>query len=489
MRRTLTIFLLVTAVGVFLTGCDQFDLSGPQPSTSVSSDQAFSSVAGFNAVLNGAFDNLQSVSRYGQQWQLYPSALADNAFSGGGSGRYDAVIPNNTNLGGYGNMYSAINIANSIIANIDGFSPDLPSDQAEQVKDRIEGEARFIRALNYFDLARNYSYEPGQEIKNFGLGVIMRLKPTRSAADADFRSRVSNDSVYAQVVNDLTRATTLLKGTNLTKNDGNRAAAFALLARVQLYQQNWSAANAAAEKALNLAPNVVGTSPPDLLVPQGQFKSAWRAPTHPESIFELSMQRGEDGNATFSNSALSALSYAECASGKCDEGEFREFSFEVTPSPTLPYMQGDIRLSLIDTLSNGTPVLGKYTNTIDRFTDRIPLIRVPELYLIQAEARAEGASGDPLEPLNTLRTARGLSAITGNPSASAIIDSVYVERRRELVYEGHRWFDLKRRGMDVPKPQPNASLNPLPYTNRRILAPLPTGEVTSNPKLTQNPGY
>jgi len=157
----------------------------------------------------------------------------------------------------------------------------------------------------------------------------------------------------------------------------------------------------------------------------------------------------------------------------------------VTPSSTLPYSSGDVRTSLIDTLSDGTPVLGKYSNTIAEFTDRIPLIRVPELYLIQAEARAEDASGDPLEPLNTIREARGLSPYSGNN----VIDAVLAERRRELVYEGHRWFDLKRRGLDIPKPQSNAAVNPLPYENRRILAPLPSDEVSANPQLVQNPGY
>lgn len=470
------------AVGATLMACDQFGIDNTDPSDSVASDQAFTSVTGFESVLTAAYDRLQAFNRYGQYYQLYPDALADNAASGGGSGRYSDVIPNNTNMGGYALMYESIDFTNNIITKIGDFDPDVQNPQ--QVKNRIEGQARFLRALNYFDLMRNYAYEPGREVDGFDLGVILRLEPTESATDADFRARASNTEVYDQIVTDLDSATAQLEGIRLSKNLGNRAAAFALKARVHLYLEEWQAAEDAASQALSLAPNVVGTSG-NLLVSQSQFESAWSAPTHSESIFELSMQQGTDGDATFSNSALSALSYAECVAGQCDEGEFREFSFEVTPSSTLPYSSDDVRTSLIDTLSNGTPVLGKYSNTIAEFTDRVPLIRVPELYLIQAEARAEGASGDPLVPLNTVREARGLSPFSG----SNVIDAVLAERRREFVYEGHRWFDLKRRGMDIPKPQSNAAVSPLPYENRRILAPLPSDEVSSNPELVQNPGY
>lgn len=485
MRRKFTVFLLIVAVGATLMACDQFGIEETDPSDSVASDQAFTAVTGFESVLTATYDRLQAFNRYGQYYQLYPDALADNAASGGGSGRYGDVIPNNTSLGGYGLMYESINFTNNIIAKIGDFEPDAQNPQ--QIKDRIEGQARFLRALNYFDLVRNYAYEPGREVDGFDLGVILRLEPTESATDADFRARASNTEVYDQIVTDLEEATDLLEGTSLSRNSGNRAAAFSLLARVHLYLENWQDAEDAASQALSLAPNVVGTSG-DLLVSQSQFEAAWSAPSHPESIFELTMQQGTDNDATFSNQSLSALSYAECASGECGDDEFREFSFEVTPSSTLPYSSGDVRTSLIDTLSNGTPVLGKYSNTIAEFTDRIPLIRVPELYLIQAEARAEGASGDPLEPLNTVREARGLSSLSGI-SGAAVVDEVLAERRRELVYEGHRWFDLKRRALDIPKPQSNAAISPLPYENRRILAPLPTGEVSSNPNLVQNPGY
>ncbi len=487
MRRKLTIFLLVAAVGTTLVACDQFGIDETEPSDSVSSNQAFTSVTGFESVLTAAYDRLQAFNRYGQYYQLYPSALADNAFSQGGSGRYGDVIPNNTSLGGYGIMYEAIDLSNNVISRIDGLEPDDPNPQ--QVRDRIAGQAYFLRALNYFDLMRNYAYEPGREVDGFDLGVILRTEPTESATDADNRARATNTEVYDQILSDLQEATNRLEGITLSRNLGNRAAAFALRARVQLYLENWEAADQAADSALTVAANtgVVGTSG-DLLVDPSNFASAWSGPTHPESIFELAMQQGTDGDATFSNQALSALSYAECASGACGPGEFREFSFEVTPSPTLPYASGDVRTSLINTLSSGVPVLGKYTNTIALFTDRIPLIRVPELYLIQAEARAEGAPGDPLPPLNTVRTARGLSSLSGLSDAE-VVDSVLAERRRELVYEGHRWFDLKRRGMDVPKPQPNATVDPLPYENRRILAPLPQDEVTANPQLVQNPGY
>ena len=82
MRRTLrhlSTLLVITAIAVGTTACDQFDLDEPQPTTSVSLDQAVNTTSGFNSLLNSGYDRLQGVAFYGQQWILYPEALADNA--------------------------------------------------------------------------------------------------------------------------------------------------------------------------------------------------------------------------------------------------------------------------------------------------------------------------------------------------------------------------------------------------------------------------
>ncbi len=152
---------------------------------------------------------------------------------------------------------------------------------------------------------------------------------------------------------------------------------------------------------------------------------------------------------------------------------------------------GDARLALYAPATVGSETfqyIMKYTGTggaVD--VDPVPVFRVSEMLLILAEARAaQNNTSGALEALNTLRTARGLAALSGL-SGAQIIDAVYDERRVELAFEGHRFFDLKRRGLDIPKPQ--SVVGVLPYTDFRILAPLPADEVDNNPLLEQNPGY
>lgn len=111
------------------------------------------------------------------------------------------------------------------------------------------------------------------------------------------------------------------------------------------------------------------------------------------------------------------------------------------------------------------------------------------MLLIQAEAYYE-MENEPLaiQALETLRTKRGLEAYATPPTGPALLEEIYDERRRELAFEGHRWFDLKRRAMDVTKPAIPGHL-PVPWNDVRILANLSSTEVENNPSLQNNPGY
>jgi hypothetical protein len=115
------------------------------------------------------------------------------------------------------------------------------------------------------------------------------------------------------------------------------------------------------------------------------------------------------------------------------------------------------------------------------------VIRYSDLLLMRAEAYAEaGQDGPALNDLNALRAKRNASEL--NLGGSALKAAIQDERRRELAFEGHRWFDLKRRGQDISKPAFGG--NPVvPYSDFRILASIPNAQVQNNPLLKQNPGY
>jgi hypothetical protein len=248
---------------------------------------------------------------------------------------------------------------------------------------------------------------------------------------------------------------------------------------VHLYLGNWSQAEQAATRALSLTDaSVVDARSED-------FGAAWEAATYPGSVFELSMQQGND--ATTSDNSLQTLTDGT-------GGGF--FAYEVLPSSDVRsiYSSDDARRELFATDPSGNVYLEKYTGTIAQFTDRIPLLRVAELYLNRAEARAQqgnNASGARSD-LNYIRERRNLETVASDLSGQALVDSILVERRREFLFEGKRFFTLKRYARDIPKPQQQSGIDydgPLNSDQRLILAPLPTGEVQSNPEVVQNPGY
>lgn len=488
--------LLIVAVAGGLVACDQFDLGEAQPTGSVSLPQTVSSQSGFEGLLNSAYDRLQDPGRYGERWMLVPEALTDNAaIAASGGNRYPSEVANvaRTHLQGYGGIYSTINEMNIVLDNIGEFTPQAQDPQA--LKDRIRGEARFLRALAYFDLVRLYSYMPGtidgrnREPGDFSLGVPISLEPTLSAADAEDLPRSENTAVYDQVVDDFDAADSLLAGNAEAPSGPNKATAAAaagMLSRVHLYLTNWQQAEAAATRAINLTGAEVVDSR------SAAFEDTWEQSSHPGSIFELTMTRGQDATGANGNSLQDLTFFTD----PNNDGEASNFAYQLVTSADVRsiFASNDARQSLFATDPAGSVYIEKYNGSIAPFTDRIPLLRVAELYLNRAEARAQqnnssGAQSD----LNYIRVRRGLSRVS--PTGQALVDEILEERRREFLFEGKRLFTLKRYARDIPKPQGTFAGGVSidfdgPLSERRlVLPPLPQNAIQSNPALEQNPGY
>ncbi len=475
-----TMTLKSTALGVglgfalVLGGCDS--LIEVEPRQSVTPDDALSTLSGFEALINGAYDALQDDGYYGNNYILYPDALADNIQPSPQTSNRIPNVANNvafSHLNRWAPHYTVINDMNLVLNRIGGYT--LDPNETEATKNRVTGEAYFFRAMNYFDLARTKGYEPGREVNGFNLSAVLRLEPTLTADDADLRARSTNTEVYQQIFSDLNQAQAVL-GAGRGKRFVTPAAIEALRARVNLYASNWAAADAAATAALAASPANLVVAPTE-----AQLLAAWRAGTFAESIFEIEMTASQDGASTNVNQSLQSLT---------DPRVPNFFDAAATASLVAAHETGDARLGLYAPRTiGGTAIrfIQKYTGTTAIYVDRIPVFRVAEMLLIQAEARAEqGNTAGALQSLNTLRAARGLGALS-DLSSSDIVSAVLRERRVELAFEGHRFFDLKRRGLDIPKPQSGGGV--LPYTDYRILAPIPETQVALNPDLVQNPGY
>jgi hypothetical protein len=129
-------------------------------------------------------------------------------------------------------------------------------------------------------------------------------------------------------------------------------------------------------------------------------------------------------------------------------------------------------------------------NTKDR--DNIKVIRLAEVYLIAAEASLPTNEADALNYLNAVAQTRDPYFPGYNSTGAALLDDIVTERRKELAFEGDRFYDLNRLKRDIERQSDAASIPAplsIPYTDYHRVAPIPQSELQANPNIKQNPGY
>ena len=223
--------LHIVLVLLVALGCDVLDQS---PQTSIDETTAIRDQKSAEAALNGLYDQLQSGNYYGDNLQIISDVSSDISQSIGTWDFYREMdtyvtVPGNLEVRNlWGQIYSAVNHANNLIADV----PGIEATQA--VKDQILGEAYFIRALAYFDLSRTFAGIPGV---TGTMGVPIVTEPSRGITDASFPTRPTIQASYDQVLADLQLAEGLLTGLP-SKNRASEASVKALYSRVYLYLGN-----------------------------------------------------------------------------------------------------------------------------------------------------------------------------------------------------------------------------------------------------------
>ena len=126
-------------------------------------------------------------------------------------------------------------------------------------------------------------------------------------------------------------------------------------------------------------------------------------------------------------------------------------------------------------------------------TDNISVIRLSEVYLNRAEARANlGNDAGAQADIDIIRQRANPGVAAVSATGAALKTEVYNERRAELAFEGHRIFDINRRKQNLARILDCTSVPEacnLSYPNPLFILPIPDGEINSNPDITQNPGY
>ncbi len=500
MKRILSIVLLAT---LLLTGCKDFLVE--KPTLTQSNDMALSDYNGLVAATAGAYGPLVSSTWYGANIILESEIRAGNAMnpisSDFQSGRMTVPQQMNYNesstsgLWSYG--YYVTSAANNVLEAIETNGVEYYTKGgacSEQDLKNLQAECYFLRALAHFDMVRLYAHSWAKGSDALGVPVI--LKTDKTAQEKPARNTVAE--VYAQVITDLTTAESLMdpaytgaaaSGASVKANV-SLPAVQALLARVYLYKQDWNNASAYATKVIENGayklwtakeyPTVWGVDKADTKggevifevygMQANDYDAYWEGPSHmtnPEGyadvaatwalveMFEAGDVRGTTGVRTKDEGKAMFCTDTEEKSG----GQFWTMKYQGKGL-------GDAK---------STPDVN---NTI--------VLRLSEMYLIRAEAAINGAPGNAVADLNAIRTNRGAS-----PLSSAGPEAVAKERRMELNFEGHLWFDLARTKGSVTydSRETNRAVPTIAPDSHYWALPIPKRETDVNENLVQNSGY
>lgn len=490
-------YILAFSAALVLISCD--GLLEVNPRQSIEGSDALNTPENIEAALRSPYARLRSVNAYGRNLMAFGDALADNGFATNNSGRLLNEARNQPyfHYTHWTNFYFGINEVNLILEAI----PEIQSipTVSQNTKNRWEGEAKFLRALFYFDLVKAYAYMPGiivPELDKGGIPLVLEGVRTSDIEIALNRqpARSTVEEIYAQIYSDLEDAIRLLNDSRGVQF-ASESAARALFSRVALYNRDW-------EKSVIESTEVL-VSPRGKFLEGEDYVSGWKVSVHPESIFDLRFENASESNGT-NESIQSTYTTIRNLENLAQVGGWGDFiptsvfvnfiGIEVTGSGAALEISdrgNDVRAFQYEEgpgrVPNGT---GKRIECIKfasksgfAFGDNIPILRKSEMILNRMEAYYHlGETSLALEDLNKLKIARGLEEV--DLEGEELLEEILIERRKEFAFEGHRFFDLKRYGRDIIKQQGNVA-----FADFRILANIPQNEVDGNNNLEQNAGY
>jgi starch-binding outer membrane protein, SusD/RagB family len=514
---TLKIFTILSIV-LFASCKKQLEVT---PRQSIESAGALTTREEINAAITGVYTTLKSARLYGRDLITHPEALADNGYATNKSGRLLNESNNVFNAHFTGTIWSAsYNSINQINLTLQAI-PTLQVIPAITAAEKAlwEGQLYFLRGLYYFNLLNAYAYMPGATVASQdrgGVPLILRGFADRDSAIALKPSRATVANVYAQIITDLKAAETNLLNNGLEKNIATKAAAQAMLSRVYLYNKDYVNAKLWSDNAIAL----FGASK---ITDATEHVASWRSADNKETIFQIrfalnSENIGVNESLQTSYTTLTAPALPAVTGGFGDLvpsiSLLNDIGITLTGGNTNAIFTGnnasiatrstDVRNLLYEPGTTGrgksfvecTKFLGKngFINL-----DNVPVVRLAEIYLNRAEAFA--TPGSPIQSdalaLADLKFIKSRRYVGYTGSAIETADNALVgiplfneiirQRRLELAFEGHRFFDYKRRGIDIIKSAPSTAT--LFFTDPKVLAPIPQADIDGNPNLSQNFGY
>ncbi|MHA7058280.1 RagB/SusD family nutrient uptake outer membrane protein [Aquimarina sp. M1] len=426
------------------------------PNQSLTTEDAYDTPEKVANILIGTYAQAVQAPSYGGQIYTIAELLVNDqelqwngTFSDPGEFNNKVINTNNTFVANlWLNGYDISNQANIVLDNLDVF------DNLDR-KNSVEGQAKFLRAVTYFDLVRFFSKHNNNRIHDGELGVPIIRTPVISFEDVTYPSRNTIGEVYDFIINDLEDAIVLLPETNGVFASAN--AAKALLARIQLQIGNYEAAR-------DLSNEVIQSG--SYLITEILDDAYNNDDNSTEDIFAWQVTDSDGAN---SMNTFWATDRFGGRPGNPDIsienpffGIFDDFN--------------DLRANFFYIDSETGSGIASYKWIFGNAN--IPFIRLPEMHLIRAESNfvlGTAIGTDPINDVNTIRFRSNAVTLT----TLTYVD-IILERLRELSFEGHKLHDFKR--LEIP-------IGPLSFDDSRLVLPIPQRERNVNPNLEQNDGY
>ena len=469
---------LIIMIGIFaLIGCSDDDLD-PSPADAFTPETFYKTPSDFLSASRGMYSGMLTGAYYGGSMLSRPDIMTSNTILAQVGRRSNQFffewryVPNTTwDL--MTNAYIVNNRANRIIESIDNL-PD--GDQ----KNNFLGEAKAVRSFVMFDLLRLYSKMPTQSadaLESLGMPVVETTDPNVE------KVRPTVQTTLDFITSELEEARGLIADDN-----GNSRfdldAVNALLSRVYLYAGQYELA---VERA-NLVQESTATF--------GEFSDIWTDSNAAGVILKINQDRNLDGVAI-------GVEWSQSA----ESGIIPEYA--VSKELANLYQPTDVRSdAYIDQLPDAN---GNLYNAITKFFGEAgqqngivdpKLIRKAEVLLNKAESQYRSTNfsdAQALQTLDELRSERYANFSSPNETGQNLLDAILLERRLELAFEGHRFFDMKRLNKPIKRSSTEGefddgggtptSFTELPASSPKFQLPIPQNEINIFPDFQQNPGY
>ncbi len=423
MKNRYVIWIFLT--GVLFAGCESLLEINPVDEGVILKSDAIKTKDDLQQLLNSAYDVVNGY--YGGRFQRTSELLGDNVVLRDGITDEMVNIFKRYTTGyftdneSYDQAYKCILRANLVMENVDQVS-GMSSDD----KTRMVAEAKFLRGIAHFAVVRLFAQPYGYTTNNDHPGVVIK---TNSKVELLARNTVAE--VYQQIITDLTEAENALPGTNSNFVYATKWAAKAALAQVYFQMHDY-------DKAYTKASEVINSGAFTFITKFSNY-----TPGGTEAIFKL-----------VSNEA----------SGKKVGGDFGVFRSDGTNIPnvridrdvyknTVLVNTGDLRIAGWYKVVN--PGANNEYVALTKFNDEFPVVpvfRLTEIKLLRAEAAMLKAAVDKTTAIGDVNDIRGRAYgntsknLAGTAANDAVLNAVRTERRLELMGEGYRLHDLKRRG-------------------------------------------